>query len=134
MDLKKELVALVSLEGANRRELCGRSGISPQTGYKWLGRFDQLGVDGLVEHSRRPASSPKRTDDGLEKRVLALRAQHPAWGGRKIAARLKALGVEPPAPSTITGILRRHGMLYTFGREPVQHTWQRFEHEAPNVL
>lgn len=134
MDLKQEFVALASVDGANRRELCRRFGISPQTGYKWLERFAQQGGGGLVERSRRPVVSPRRTNDELEERVLAIRVQHPAWGGRKIAARLKALGVHPPAPSTITGILRRHGLLYTFGREPVQHAWQRFEHEAPNVL
>jgi transposase InsO family protein len=135
MDLKKEFVALASQEGANRRELCRRFGISSKTGYKWLDRFGQQGATGLAEQSRRPARvSPRRTLPELEDRVIAIREAHPAWGGRKIAARLKALGVDSPAPSTITDILRRHGMLYTFGREPVQHAWQRFEHEAPNVL
>jgi hypothetical protein len=65
-----------------------------------------------------------RTSMELEERVLALREQHPAWGGRKIAARLRALGLQPLAPSTVTDILRRNGALYTFGRAPVQYAWQ----------
>jgi transposase InsO family protein len=134
MDLKQEFVALASQEGANRRELCRRFVISAPTGYKWLAHFAEQGGTGLVEQSRKPARSPMRTSMELEGRVLVLREQHPAWGGRKIAARLRARGVDPPAPSTITDILRRNGALYTFGREPVQHAWQRFEHEAPNAL
>jgi transposase InsO family protein len=134
MDLKQEFVALASQEGANRRELCRRFGISAPTGYKWLARFAEQGGVGLLDQSRRPAHSPMRTSMELEERVLALREQHPAWGGRKIAARLKAQGLHPPAPSTVTDILRRNGALYTFGRAPVQHAWQRFEHDAPNAL
>jgi len=43
--------------------------------------------------------------------VLWVRAEHPAWGGRKITRRLKDLGEEAvPAPSTVTAILKRHGI------------------------
>ena len=38
MDQRQEFVMLAELEGANRRELCRRFGISAQTGYKWLKR------------------------------------------------------------------------------------------------
>jgi transposase-like protein len=38
VDQRREFVALASLEGANRRALCRRFGISAQTGYKWLSR------------------------------------------------------------------------------------------------
>jgi transposase InsO family protein len=81
-----------------------------------------------------PHTSPGRTPPDIEQQVVALRRAHPAWGGRKIQARLVALGhTGVPAPSTITGILRRHGLLDP--RESAKHTpWQRFEHEAPNDL
>ena len=135
MDLRRELVALASQEDVNRRELCRRFGISAKTGYKWLARFGQHGEAGLADRSRRPNCSPKRTVPSAEDRVLSLREQHPAWGGRKIAARLRALGMaDVPAPSTVTDILRRHGALYIHGRAPIQPAWQRFEHDAPNAL
>ena len=38
MDQRREFVRLAAQEGANRRELCRRFGISPETGYKWLRR------------------------------------------------------------------------------------------------
>ncbi len=42
MDQRREFVRLAMQEGANRRELCRRFGISADTGYKWLAR-DQAG-------------------------------------------------------------------------------------------
>jgi transposase-like protein len=39
MDQRREFVKLALQEGANRRELCRRFGISPDVGYKWLARW-----------------------------------------------------------------------------------------------
>ena len=122
---------LALMEGANRRALSRRLGISRSTLYKWKGRYEVAGAAGLVERSRRPHRSPHRTDGDLEAAVLAVRQEHPAWGGRKIAAVLRRRGVRAPAPSTITEILKRHGEAMTAaGQKP----WQRFEHAEPNAL
>jgi transposase-like protein len=57
MDQRREFVRLAMQEGVNRRELCRRFGIHPDTGYKWLGRWqaDQE----IADRSRRPHSSPR---------------------------------------------------------------------------
>lgn len=39
MDQRREFVRLATQDGANRRELCRRFGISPQVGYKWIQRW-----------------------------------------------------------------------------------------------
>src|SRR5206468_3531461 len=39
MNERREFVRLTMQEGANRRELCRRFGIHPDTGYKWLSRW-----------------------------------------------------------------------------------------------
>jgi transposase InsO family protein len=134
MDERLEFVMLASAQGANMRGLCRRFGISPTTGYKWLGRWRLGGPAGLAEGSRRPRVSPLRTEAATEAAVVSVRARHPAWGGRKIARRLKDLGHDPvPAPSTVTAILRRHGIeLGTFGGGEAPFT--RFERGAPNEL
>ena len=112
MSLRHEFVLLAQQEGCNRRQLCQRYGISPQTGYKWIARYTEQEMAGLVERSRRPATSPTRTAEELERLVVDLRLQHPAWGGRKISRRLQDLGHTPvPAPSTVTSILHRHGLI-----------------------
>jgi len=80
------------------------------------------------------ARSPGRTPAGVEAAVIELRTAHPAWGGRKIRARLLALGMEHvPSPGTITAILRRNGMPVGVDSAGGR-AWQRFEHEAPNIL
>ena len=130
MDARLEFVMLASEEGANVRQLCRRFGVSPTTGYKWLDRWQTVGPAGLQEQSRRPRHSPLRSAAEIEAAVLSVRTEHPAWGGRKIARRLKDLGHEGvPAPSTVTAILKRHGVeLGMFGGG--QSAFTRFERAA----
>jgi transposase InsO family protein len=131
---REEFCRLASETAANIRELCRRFGISPTTGYKWLGIYSEAGAAGLVDRSRRPLSSPSRTTAALEAKVLEVRSEHRAWGGRKIRRVLENEGVAAvPAASTITAILRRHGALDGPGSgEP--RDFMRFEHAAPNDL
>lgn len=130
MDQRREFVRLAMQEGANRRELCRRFGISPDVGYKWLAR----GAAGeeLVDRSRRPHRSPRCSDAATEGPVLAVRDRHPAWGARKIASYLERDGVAAPARSTIHEILRRNGRVGP--QEHPSKPYQRFEKEAPNLL
>lgn len=128
---REELCRLALAAGANRRELCRRFHIQPRVLYKWMERYRALGAAGLVERSRRPRRSPWRTSDEMEAAVLTVRRENPAWGGRKIAASLRRQGLEAPAPSTITAILRRHGEPMT---APGRKSWRRFEHAEPNAL
>lgn len=134
VDLREEFAILALSGGSNIRDLCRGFGISPTTGYKWLARHAAEGRAGLRDRSRRPGHSPGRTPAALEARVLALRDEHPAWGGRKLRRRLLDLGVaDAPGASTITGILRRNGRLDKEG-PPRQRPFIRFEHAAPNDL
>ena len=134
MSLRSEFVMLANKEGSNIAELCRRFGISRRAGYKWIGRFSEEGEAGLKDRSRRPGNSPAKTPEDVETKVITLRDNHPAWGGRKLHARMVNLGYsEVPAASTINGILRRHGRLDP--TESDKHkAWQRFEHPAPNRL
>lgn len=133
MSLKQEFVLLAQQDGVNRRELCRRFGISPPTAYKWLRRYKDEGCAGLIEQSRRPASSPGICAGDIEDAVVALRGKHPAWGGRKISRRLADLGGAKVAPSTVTSILHRHGLI-TAQASDAATPWQRFERETPNAL
>lgn len=130
MEERREFVRLAMQEGANRRELCRRFGIHPDTGYKWLGRG--LADEVLADRSRRPLSSPARTEASTEARILALRDAHPAWGARKIARCLERDGADCPACSTVHEILRRHGRIVAPASGGAAS--QRFERPAPNQL
>jgi transposase InsO family protein len=134
MSERLDLVTLAGQPGADMAELCRRFGISRKTGYKWLKRFGELGSGGLVDRSRRPKVSPRRTAAAVEAAALALRRTNPVWGGRKIRQALsREMGAAPlPAASTITGILRRGGLLER--ETPVPEPFKRFAAEAPNLL
>jgi transposase InsO family protein len=132
MDKRSEFVELASRGSANKAELCRRFGISRKTGYKWLGR--QRKGDGLADATRRPATSPGKTGAAMEDKIVAARQKHPAWGGRKLKRWLENGGeAGVPSASTITGILRRHGLLAT-PAGPSGKGWERFERDAPNEL
>ena len=134
MSQREEFVALVAHGVESISALCERFGISRQTGHKWIGRHRAQGPAGLADRSRRPKASPRRSEDRVERAVLAVREEHPAWGGRKIRARLLALGsLAPPSASTITAILHRHGLITPEASEAAT-PWRRFEHERPNDL
>ncbi len=134
MSQRVEFVMLFEQEGVNRRELCRRVGMSPTIGYRLLARYRQEGKAGLADRSRRPQHSPARSSAAIEGLVLAVRDEHPAWGGRKIRRRLQDLEHQPaPSASTITAILDRHGRIdrvASAGHKP----FERFERAAPNEL
>ena len=131
MDEKLEFVRLVLAGGAPINALCARFGIGRTCAHKLLKRYKKDAEAGLLERSRRPLVSPRRSQPATEAAVVALRQKHPAWGGRKIAKKLEA--EHRLAPSTVTGILRRSGVeLGRFGGGAKSFT--RFEHEAPNDL
>jgi transposase InsO family protein len=134
MSLRQEFVVMALAEGVNVRRLCRQFSISPKTGYKWLARYEAGGVAALQDQSHRPHRSPRRTCGEVEQRVLAMRDEHAAWGGRKIAARLGHLGYRKvPSPSTVTDILRRHGRIDPEAAAAHRPS-QRFEHPRPNDL
>ena len=133
MSQKREFVRLALADGANVSQLCRRFGIGRTSAYKLLQRYREQGEAGLAERTRRPRSSPGRTPAALESVALDLRAEHPAWGGRKIARVLSRRGVGELSPSTVTGILRRNGIelgALGGGAKP----FIRFEHATPNAL
>jgi transposase InsO family protein len=135
VSLREEFVKLASQPGANRRQLCRRYKVSPKTAYKWLKRYAREGRGGLQDRSRRPHRSPRRSSPEVEQAVVDWRAEsRNCWGGRKIARLLQNQGMEQvPAPSTVSNILRRHGLIEP--QAAAHHRpWQRFERECPNHL
>ncbi len=90
--MTEEFINFVLREGSNIAELCRRFNISRKTGYKFVSRYKQYGIDGLRDRSRRPSRSPAKTVSETEQLIIALRQRHQAWGGRKLKRRLEDLG------------------------------------------
>jgi transposase InsO family protein len=92
--------------------LCRGFGVSRRVGYKWLARYREVGVDGLLDHSRAPLHHPHAVADDVAARCLALRRQHPTWGPLKVLAglRRKSPATQWPAASTIGALFDREGL------------------------
>ena len=70
-------------------ELCRFYGVTRVTGYKWVGRYEAGGLDGLRDLSRAPQRHPNEVSAGIEGIVIGLRAKHPSWRAPKIRARIE---------------------------------------------
>jgi transposase InsO family protein len=111
--------------------LCQEFGISRPTGCLWRKRYQEAGLAGIAERSRRPRQSPARSPVELEQRVVEMRQRYPDWGARKLQVLLARDQVELTR-STIHRILLRHDLVRDHDRHA--HATGRFERSAPNQL
>jgi len=131
MDEKVRFVIEYERDEQTMSDLCARFGISRETGYVWLRRYQQYGLSGLVELHRAAHRHPNRTPAVVEQAVLELRQAHMRWGPRKLKRILERdqPGLRCPATSTVGQIVKRAGLVvprkkrrrtepYT---EPLQH-------------
>ena len=110
-------------------------GISRRCVKKWLDRYDAEGEAGLLERSSRPCTSPRRTAEEIERRIVELRKRErrgPDWIGAE-------LGV--PA-RTVSRVIARHGLPRLEQLDPMtgevirssKATAVRYERDNPGEL
>ena len=94
-------------------ELCAMYGISRKTGYKWIDRFKEDGLQGLEDRSHVARVVHNRTPADVETALLRARLKHPTWGARKLMyeVSLKHPDLALPHKSTVCDILSRNGMV-----------------------
>ena len=116
MDERLRFVARL-LDGEKMAVLCREFEVSRKTGYKIFARYQDCGLEGLTDRSRRPYRHANRLPFQIEKRIVQLRKEHASWGAPKIREKLRrlALGISLPAISTVHAVLDRHGLV-TRGR------------------
>ena len=114
MDEKVLFIADYLRKRDSMTALCVRYGISRKTGYKWVQRYRDTGIDGLHEHSRRPQTSPERVPYAIRQAVIELRQQgNMLLGPKKIQALLQQRFPDHPTPSktTLYNILHAEGLV-----------------------
>jgi putative transposase len=101
------------MDGEKMATLCAEFGISRKTGYKIYERYRDCGVEGLTDRSRRPYRHASQLPMAIEKLIVTLKREYPAWGAPKIRERLRRRwpGVRCPAISTVHAVLDRHGLV-----------------------
>src|SRR6202158_3095694 len=116
--------------GEAMADLCREFGISRKTGYKIFDRYQECGVEGLTDRSRRPYRYANQLPFQVENYILNVKREHTSWGARKIRERLlrRFSDIPIPAKSTIHAVLDRHGLVERRGclRVPSVRTVPRF--------
>jgi transposase InsO family protein len=94
-------------------ELCKQFGISRTLGYKYIERYNTLGMKGLEELSRKPTSSPTKTPSRIANEIIKVRKDHPRYGADKIKTILERdkPDIQWPSQTTIHTILKNDGLI-----------------------
>ena len=101
------------LEGEKIAALCREFDISRKTGYKIIERYQDTGLEGLTDRSRRPYRHANQLPFQIEALIVRLKQEKPTWGAPKIMELLarRYPDVHRPAISTIHAVLDRHGLV-----------------------
>jgi transposase InsO family protein len=114
--------------------LCKEFKISRKTGYKMWKRYKCEGLEGLKDSSRMPLFNPNKTPQMIIDKILTTRIKYKTWGARKIRAYLIKQKIDNlPAPSTITEIIKRNGLI-TEEESLKRQALTRFERSSSNEL
>ena len=124
---------------------CRRLEISRKTFYKYVARYQAIGVHGLFPDSRRPRSSPSRLPTELEDVLVRIRKQEcdAGWdyGADAVLMRLeerrdaqwpaeRAL----PSRATINRVFDARGLLAKTPQRRPRRRYRRFERSHVNAL
>lgn len=149
-----KLAAAVAAFVADRRKfnvaaVCRELGVSRQTFYKYVRRFDTVGVEGFYPDSRRPLSSPGRFPPELEDVLVSIRKREASagwdYGADAVLLRLEErvrddpsgwpAGRALPSRATINRVFEGRGQLVKVPqRRPRRRGGRRFQRDHVNAL
>jgi len=124
---RRLLVDRVLIDGWKPADAAKAMGVSRQTAYKWLRRFHDEGLAGLVDRTSAPKRCPHRLDSGAVDAIVAKRLET-LYGPHRLAYELGR------PRSTIYGVLRRKGVSRLSFIDRPTRTVVRYERERPGEL
>jgi len=98
---------------------------------KWLRRYQQHGLSGLLERSRAPRRQARQTPPEIEQQAVAIRQQLPTFGARRLIREFDL----PLSHRALERIWRAHGLLKKRRRKyqrkqdlaRIKATWRLFQ-------
>ena len=124
--------------GWKQAHIAAAMGVSRKCVRTWIDRYAAEGDAGLITRSSRPRSTPTRTSDEVERKVVAIFAARAEYRDGPDVLGPK-VGV---AARTVSRILRRHGVPYLRECDPItgevirssKQTAARYERDRPGEL
>lgn len=104
-DLRLRMVELAEGKGiseAARVYATTRKGVR-----KWVKRYREHGLRGLMDESRAPKRIPHKMSGEEEQRIKALRERHPGWGARRLKERYHLKG----SYMAVHRVIRHSGLI-----------------------
>ncbi len=121
----RERIVRLAASGQTPNAIANTVGVCPRTVRKWLKRFSEEGLPGLLDRSSRPhrlyRPLPARTREG----IAELRRRR--WTGKQIAAEL---GI---SPASVSRVLKRLGLNKLRALEPAEPV-RRYQRDKPGEL
>lgn len=117
----------------NVAQTCRYFGITRQTFYRWLRRYEEKGVEGLRDKSSRPHHCPHETNAEVVGKIIYLR-QNYHFGPAKISMYLKRYHDIDVSRSGVWRILKRlelNRLPASQRHKTYQKRWQRYEKPQP---
>ena len=119
MELRKQFIADWRRGKRTVMELCAMYGISRQTAYKWIERYqlagggDEAAGGWAQDRSRAAHVVHNKTAAEIEEALIRLRLRFPLWGARKLVHEVGLANPQwqMPAESTVCDMLKRRGLI-----------------------
>ncbi len=124
---RRLLVDRIVIDGMAVAHAADMVGVSRQTAWKWLRRFEAEGEAGLEDRSSRPHRSPRSLPAAQVEAILAARHAH-RFGPHRLAP---LLGI---ARSTIGDVLARHDLSRLADQDRPSGVPIRYVRERPGEL
>ena len=90
-------------------QACRIMGFSRDSFYRFRDLYEKGGEAALIEMSRRVPNRKNRVAEAVERRVLELVLEQPAWGHTRMANELAKEGIRV-SPTGVRGVLVRHDL------------------------
>ena len=124
---RRLLVDRILVDGMAVAHAADMVGVSRQTAWKWLRRFEAEGAAGLQDRSSRPHRSPRALDPAQVDAILVARHEH-RFGPHRLAP------ITGVPRSTIGDVLARHGLSRLRDQDGPTGIPIRYVRERPGEL
>ena len=113
--------------GASVTDVARRYGVDRRTVHRWLVRYANEGMAGLIDQSSRPDTCPHQIPADVEALIVSMRRAHPGWGPRTILNQLRRELEVPPSRSAVYRCLVRHDLIVPKSRRRQRDEYKRWE-------
>jgi transposase InsO family protein len=121
----RERIVRLAESGQTPNAIANTVGVCPRTVRKWLKRYREEGLPGLLDRSSRPHRLYRPLPATTRQRIAELRRQR--WTGKQIAAEL---GI---SPASVSRVLKRLGLNKLRALEPAEPV-RRYQRDKPGEL